>query len=590
MPRCQPTNRTRRRGDALFALLVATGAAALAQPAPASAQDMGLRGEVTEASVLQDQARDGIATGAVAGANDTQQDTPAAPTYAPVYQPISPGAVPDQAAAAPDTNDADTAGDALSVTQTDGFADMPPPDPQTARRTTPASQPADDADASNAADSKKTAKPATSQAAAAEDDTTDAATGEANRRVRTVDSEDRQPLDPGAERTGAIEGSTPKPDDDPFAPVGIPVGTFVLRPSIEQGITATSNADSSVGGKSAVLSETTLRVNATSNWALNSATIDAYGTFRKTLSGQEVDDSRGRVDGTLNLDLDDDWRAIARLGYEAGPESASSPVVVPDTTSEPLHQIIDGSLGIEKDVGKARFALTGAVERDLYGDAELEGGGTLSQKDRNTTLYTATLRGGYEISPVLTPFVETEVGRRVYDQKVDDSGYERSANRLGFRGGTEIDLGEKLNGEVSAGWIREVLDDERLPAISGPSIDANLKWSPERGTTVGLNGTTTVEGTTTPGESGSILYSGRLSVDRQVRSDLTANATLGADWRDYSGSNGHDQILSAEAGLTWWLNRYAGITTRARYEKQTSNLPDRDYDTTSVFLGLKVQR
>jgi hypothetical protein len=585
MPRCQPTNRTRRRGDALFALLVATGAAALATPAPLAAQDLGLRGEVAE-SVLRNQDEDGISTGAIADAS--RQDPVPTPTSAPAYRPISPGAVPDEPDAATGVDGAQDALPNTSALETpsDGFADMPPPDPQTDRPATPSGQPADDANPSGAADRRTAA----SLAATAEDDAADTATGEPNRRVRTIDSEDRQPLDPGAERTAAIEGAAPRPDDDPFAPVGISVGTFVLRPSVEEGITATSNADSSVGGKSAVLSETTLRVNATSDWALNSATIDAYGTFRKTLSGQDVDDVRGRVDGTLNLDLDNDWRAIARLGYEAGPESASSPVVIPDTTSEPLHQAIDGSLGIEKDVGKARLALTGAVERDLYGDADLEGGGTLSQKDRNATLYTATLRGGYEISPALTPFVETEIGRRVYDQRADASGYERSANRLGFRAGTEIDLGEKLNGEVSAGWIREALDDERLPAISGASVDADLKWSPERGTIVGLNGTTTLEGSTTPGESGSILYSGRLSLERQIRSDLTANATLGADWRDYAGSNGYDRILSAEAGLTWWLNRYAGITTRARYEKQTSNLQDRDYDAASVFLGLKVQR
>lgn len=587
MPRCQPKNRPRRKSEALFALLVATGTAMLAKPAPLAAQDMGLRGEVAEATVLQDQARDGISTGTIAGTG-TQQDTLQAPTSAPAYQPISPGAVPDQTDAASASGNPDSAQTTPSDTPTDGFADMPASGLQTTRQAAQAAQPDDTA--KTTATATKTAPVGAATATPSGDDTDALAVTETNRRTRTVDYDERQPLDPGADRTGSIEGSAPRPDDDPFAPVGISMGTFILRPSVEEGITASSNADASPGGKSGVLSETTLRLNATSDWALNSATIDAYGTFRKSLSGQDIHDLRGRIDGALNLDLDNDWRATATLGYEAAPESASSPVVIQNTTSRPLHQAIDGSLGIEKDVGKVRLGLTGAVERDIYGDADLQGGGTLSQKDRNATLYTAKLRGGYEISPALTPFVETEVGRRVYDEKADASGYERSANRLGVRAGTEIDLGEKLNGEVSAGWIREALDDDRLPSVSGASVDANLKWSPERGTTVGLNGTTTVEGTTTPGESGSILYSGRLSVDRQIRADLTANATLGADWRDYSGSEGHDQILSAEAGLTWWLNRYAGITTRARYEKQTSNLAGRDYDATSVFLGLKVQR
>ncbi|RUY36386.1 outer membrane beta-barrel protein, partial [Mesorhizobium sp. M7A.F.Ca.CA.002.07.1.1] len=111
-----------------------------------------------------------------------------------------------------------------------------------------------------------------------------------------------------------------------------------------------------------------------------------------------------------------------------------------------------------------------------------------------------------------------------------------------------------------------------------------------RGTIIGLTGRTTVEPTTTSGESGDILYSGRLTGERQIRANLTANAALGLDWRDYIGIDGHDRVLSAEAGLTWWLNRYAGLTTRVRSEKLTSNLPGRDYTANSIFLGVKVQR
>ncbi|TIM59759.1 MAG: hypothetical protein E5Y60_32435, partial [Mesorhizobium sp.] len=180
-----------------------------------------------------------------------------------------------------------------------------------------------------------------------------------------------------------------------------------------------------------------------------------------------VEEARGRVEGTLNVDFDNDLRAIAKLGYEAAPESASSPVVIEGTAEQPVRQTIDGSLAVEKDAGKMRFALTGAVEHDIYGDARLSTGGTLSQKDRDSTLYTATLRTGYEISPAITPFTEVEIGRRVYDLRVDSNGFERSSTRLGVRAGAELDLGEKLAGEFSAGWLREAIDDDRLPAISG---------------------------------------------------------------------------------------------------------------------------
>ena len=65
---------------------------------------------------------------------------------------------------------------------------------------------------------------------------------------------------------------------------------------------------------------------------------------------------------------------------------------------------------------------------------------------------------------------------------------------------------------------------------------------------------------------------------------------LGAAWRDYVGSDGHDLTLNAEAGLTWWLNRYTGLTGRLSHETVTSNLEGRDAETNSVFLGMKLQR
>jgi hypothetical protein len=226
----------------------------------------------------------------------------------------------------------------------------------------------------------------------------------------------------------------------------------------------------------------------------------------------------------------------------------------------------------------------------MFGDAELSTGDVLSQKERDATLATLTLRGGYEISPALTPFVEVETGRRFYEQEIDSGGFARSSDRLGARAGHEFDLGEKFFGEFSAGWLRESLDDDRLKPIEGPSLAANIFWSPERDTMINLAAATFVEGTTTPDESGSILHTARLSAERRIRANLTGNAALGAQYRDYIGVNGHDLTLSAEIGATWWLNRYAGLVGRLRHEQQRSSLPGRDYDADSVFLGLWIQR
>lgn len=588
MIRTRSEYRERRRGRAaLCALLLATGPFALLRPALALAQETELRGAVSESAILADQQRKTNQM-TLAGQDST--------TPAPQLQsPLSPPASPSTTSGGTGTTTSGSIFD-LPPSGSDAATGNPPRKPKrTIRRSVLDQDPA----ASDTADQDKTRtktsknKSKTVASTAPPDTSTQAGQQDTgNRRAVTIDSTDLQKLDTGAERTGAIETPRKTAEADPFAAVGIKLGSFTIRPTLEQGLTYSSNADSSATGTPALLSETTLRLNATSDWRENSAVIDGYGIFRRSVSGEETKTTQGRIDGTLNVDLDHEWRAIAKLGFEAAPESASSPDAITGVTSQPLRQTVDGSLGIEKDIGKLRLALTGAISHDAYADAQLSDGTTLSQKDRDSTLYTATLRTGYQVSPALTPFAEVEAGRRVYDQRFDSSGfqYQRSSTRLGARAGVALDLGEKLSGEFSAGWLRERLDDDRLPTVGGPSINANLKWSPERGTNIGLTGTTTVEGSTTAGQSGDILYSARLTAERQIRANLTGNATLGLDWRDYMGSSDHDMVLSAEAGLTWWVNRYVGLTTRARTEHQTSTIAGRAYVANSVFVGMKVQR
>lgn len=310
-------------------MLLATSVFALLRPAQPYAQVTELRGEVSESAILDDQQRKTRQLSLASAEDQTAQAGAATQSTAPAptYQPASPGAVQDDETA-PATGSIFDPPEATD----DPFADTPAPVPT--RRPSSATQGAADQD--EAAETQATAATAVT--------TNDTDTGETdqdatNRRAVTIDSADRQQLDPGAERAEAIEGRDKRAEDDPFAATGIKLGSFVIRPTIEQGLTASSNADSSSEGKPALLSETTLRFNAISDWRENSAVIDGYGTFLKTISGDEVQEARGRVDGTLNVDLDNDLRAIAKLGYEAAPESASSPVVIEGTVEQPVRKV-----------------------------------------------------------------------------------------------------------------------------------------------------------------------------------------------------------------------------------------------------------
>jgi hypothetical protein len=576
MSPARPENRKRARLLPTLVLFVGASAIALSALWPAFAQETGaIGGAVAEEQVHEELlARVPLQN----RRSPWERAGPSPPDNLPVppYRPTTP------AADEPDAADQDS----QSLFQNnsdveDAFGETSPPTPP--RRPSTAQQ---RAQAARERASRPSQSAAERLAAEAQEEDLTAGTV----RADTIDSETDFTVDPGAERAEAIEGLDREPEENPYAPLGLRLGTFTVAPTVETGITATSNADSSPNGESAILSETTLRLNGVSDWPRHSAAFEAYATFRESISGAPLNEKEAGIRGSTIIELGNEFRALAGASYLIRPESASSPVVIMGTASRPIRQTLTGNLGLEKDGGKLRLGIDANVERDWYGDAKLSSGGTLSQRERDSTLATLNLRTGYEISPALTPFVEMEAGRRFYDEKFDASGFERSANRLGTRAGLEFDLGEKLSGEFSAGWLREKLDDDRLAAISGATVDADIKWSPMRGTNVGLLASTIVEGTTSAGESGSILYAGRLNVGRELRANLISNVALGASYRDYASSDGHDVILSAEAGTTYWFNRTVGLVGRARHEQLKSNLPGRDSETNSVFLGVKLQR
>lgn len=569
----------RRAGSC--ALLLAAGVPVLGLANSALAQEVGLRGPVAETSVTR-----GLLDGEqTALEQPVATETLVAQRDPTRYEPVSPGALPDENAPPPVDGRRQPAPAEEAEAAEEPEQQATPP--STARARSEARRPrATDAESEEEDGTTPRRRDATAESAEEEDELS---TGTV--RSGTVDSEAELRARRQAERVEAIEDLDPEPlEEDPYQAPGVRVGTFILRPSLETGIGWTSNADSSPDGEPAWLSESTLRLTGESDWSQHRATFDVFGTYRKSISGAPVEDTNLGANGTLELMLSHDFRLLGDVSYLRGPEAPSSPVVIEGTLSRPIREIFIGSLGLEKHAGKFLFGVTGSVEHQRFGDAELSTGGSLSQADRNFTLATAALRGGYEISPAVTPFVEVELGRRLYEQELDFAGFDRSANRIAARAGVELDVTEKLAGELRAGWLMEKPDDARLATIQGFTIDGDLNWSPVRGTIVNLNGTTIVEGTTTPGESGSILYSARLNVEREMRANLTGNVAFGAAYRDYAGSGDRDTIFSAEAGLTWWFSRYLGLTGRARHEVLESTLPDRDSKTTSAFLGIRIQR
>ncbi|PSH64634.1 outer membrane beta-barrel protein [Phyllobacterium sophorae] len=546
-----------------------------------------LRGAVQE-NILQTQNNAGASNPGQPG-NPANPSAPQADNGIPSrpYEPVSPGALP------PD----DDSGN-LGLFGVPGGTGSPPPGPvDNSGGLNP-----DSAAAPGESVPVPAERPAARTAPARPGETranitATASGGEQTDSLATGAIEQNREANPPAERTArdnlpepAIERRTIRPDPEPFAPLGIRAGTITLRPSISTGLRATTNADGSSDGSSAVLSETRLRARATTDWSRHSAFLDFDGTYDKSISGEEYSAPNAGLRGGFQLDLGERTTVKGEAGYRIRQEDPSAPTTIVGTSNRPLVQELDATFGVRHEFGKFFADVRGNVDHTTYGNAEFSDGSVVSQEDRDNTFASIALRGGFEMSPAIKPFVEVELGKLMYDESLDANGFRRSGPRIGLRGGVELDIAEKLKGELAIGYLRQDIDDPRLAAVDGMSVDGAITWSPQRGTDVSLGLLTRVEGATAPDDSGSVFYEGTLGIKRQVRSNLDVSATLIGSLRDNTDGSGWDKGFGAEIGATYWFNRFVGLDVSARHEFTHSEVESRQTEETSIFMGVTLQR
>jgi hypothetical protein len=373
--------------------------------------------------------------------------------------------------------------------------------------------------------------------------------------------------------------------------LGIPIGTFTLRPSVNQSYNVETNSGGSGGNDSRTFLQTDFENTLTSNWDRHQLVVTGNGTWQRNVSGTGSEEPNVNVGADLRLDLSDQTVAHLTAGYRFFREDTDDPNALSGAARQSGVNEFDAGASIERDFGLLRGTTAVALARTVYSNATLADGTEVTLSDRDQTSGTWRGRIGYELSPALIPFIEADLGKAVYDEHRDTAGYARSNDSYGGKAGIEVDLGEKLKGEIGFGYQHTGFDDARLSAIDAPTIDGNIAWSPQRGTDVGLAFSTTVQPSTTAGESGYVAYQLNGTLSHQLRDDLAGKITGGTTWRDYptNGSSQDQTVYDAALGFTWGINRYLDMTSNVGYEI-TTQTNSNDTRQMRAGVGLTVKR
>ena len=410
---------------------------------------------------------------------------------------------------------------------------------------------------------------------------------------------------------------------DPYAPLGLRAGSFDLFPAVELIGGYDSNPGRSPNAKSASLYTIAPEFRAQSNWSRHELKADLRGTYTGYSPDQTPTLSRpnftgkidGRIDVTHSTRIDLGGRVLVAT------DAPNSPNLPAGIDKLPIYTTIGGTAGLGQRFNRFDVSIKGDVERTAYQDSKLLDGSTASNEDRNYDQYGGRLRGGYELSPGLTPYVEVGMDRRKHDLNADFFGYQRDSRGVTGSVGATFEMTRLLTGDVSIGYVKRTYEDPRLSDLSGLIGNASLIWQASALTTVKLTAASSIGESTIPGVSGVFYRDVGVQVDHAFRQWLIGSVKLGFGYDTYKNaavetSTGTittvcdctpattttttttsqtitdriDNRYSFGLGLTYKIDRNVQVKGEFQQLWLRSNVTGVDYNASIFMLGLRLQK
>ncbi|WP_082487714.1 outer membrane beta-barrel protein [Methylobacterium sp. Leaf89] len=378
--------------------------------------------------------------------------------------------------------------------------------------------------------------------------------------------------------------------DEAYAPLGIKVGTFTILPAIQQSIGYDTNPDQITNrlAKPSLALRTDGELSFRSDWSSSELTGDLRGGYVDYPDNQGASRPNGAGVTRLRIDANRDTRIEVEGRFLLETQRTGTPDLAAATATRPLIASYGTTVGVSERFNRVQVSLRGLLDRSEFEDAQLSDGTILRQSDRNLNQYGLQLRAGYEISPVITPFVDVLADTRVYDLRVDSSGIRRDSDGITLSGGASFALTRFVTGEISAGLQHRSYVDPALRDLTAPVITAALIWSASPLTTVRLNGATGIVETSVPGSSGVLTQTATLEVQHDLLRNLSLTGGISYLSNDYDRVNITERGFSATARIDYRFNRWLAMRGSYIYQRLDSTSSGSSFHANTFLLGLRV--
>ena len=380
---------------------------------------------------------------------------------------------------------------------------------------------------------------------------------------------------------------------DPWAPLGIRAGSFLLLPSLDLSTAYSTSPEHSSGTAPSAYFVAAPELQVASDWERHSLTADIVGSYTWYASDALVPSLNApylnsKIDG--RVDVSRDTQILLENRVIISTDNPGSPNLQAQLAQLPPNQDVGETLGLVQTFNRLTVTLKGTFDRATYNQSLLTDGTTSTNDDRNFDQYGGSLRVGYEVDPGFRPFIEVAADERVHDEQYDRNDLERDSIGASVKVGSAVNLFGSLTGEMAVGYLQRDYQDPTLPNIGGVIGDGALIWQATPLTTARLTAASQIYETVVDNASGQFSRDIALQVDHAFLTWLIGTWKAGFGNDNYLGSGLTDNRYFTSIGLTYKFNREWQIRTELREDWQTASQPGFSYTGTTVLFGVRTQR
>jgi hypothetical protein len=372
--------------------------------------------------------------------------------------------------------------------------------------------------------------------------------------------------------------------DDPYEPLGIRAGAFLVFPSIDTGLTYDDNVFATKNDTDDDFIFTVRpEITAESQWSVHSLAVSTFGEFGfyESETDSNYQDFGGAVAGTLDVlrnSRADGRLAISRLHDDReDPDQAD----VQDVTQYFLY---DATVGYRHTFNRVFLRPTGFARRYAY-----ENAGDVSNAGRDYNTYGLGLRTGFIVSPRISVFTEVDGDLVRYDEGGDND----DSNGVDVLGGVEVDFNRLIVGEASIGYGWRTYDNDDFDDTNGLAANLGITWTPTQLTTVNFLGRSAIDESDVVFEgdraSGELNQSIGVIVNHDLRRNIVLTASTSYERGDFQETSRTDHTFRAGGGVSYLINRNFSVDATYNFSTRDSDDDDSEFDRNIFRVGLNVR-